>query len=114
MWVQRNTVSANPGARIKRHKAERLGRGRANDFPGVDVQRVTQARHFVSHADVYRAESVLQELGGLSHARRTDRMNVLNDLRVKRGRSLSRIVGYAAHDFRNVMRLELRVSRIDA
>jgi hypothetical protein len=69
MRIEGNAVPANAGPRIKRHEAKRLGRGRANDFPRVDVQCVTEARHFVGHADVHRAERIFQELGGLSHAR---------------------------------------------
>ena len=74
-------ADARPG--IERHEAKRLGRGRANYFPGVDVQRVTQTRHFVCHADVHGAESVFQQLGRFGHARRADCKNVLHNLRVK-------------------------------
>src|SRR6185369_895648 len=80
--IERNAVTANPWTGIKRHEAERLGRRRANHFPCVDVERVTESRHLVCHADVYRSKRVFEELRRFGDARRADRVYVIHDLRI--------------------------------
>src|SRR3989442_9165796 len=62
MWIERNAMAANAGARIERHEPKRLRRRRANHFPSVDVQRITKPGHLVRHADVYGSEKVLPKV----------------------------------------------------
>ena len=99
---------------IEGHEAERFRRSSLNDFPGVYAERIAETRHLVSHADVDRPESVLQKLGGFGHARRRDRENVFNDLRVEMRCRFGRSGGRAANYFRDVMRLKLRVAGINS
>src|SRR2546427_6970204 len=75
MWIERNAMAANAGARIERHEPERLRRRRANNFPSVYIQRITKPGHLVRHADVYGSKSVLQKFCRLPHARCTDPRN---------------------------------------
>src|SRR5438093_12411557 len=82
--VERDAMTADARYGIKRHEAERLGRGGANHFPGVDVQRITKPRHFVRHADVDGAKSVLEQFGSLCYARGTDGVHVIHDLRIEK------------------------------
>ena len=102
-----------PGPGIERHKAERLGRGRADDFPCVDAERVAKPRHFVRHADVDRTKSVLPQLAGLGDACGRNGMDLIDDLPVEHRRDLGRIGRNAADDLRNIVRLKLRIARID-
>ena len=114
MRIERDAMSADSRTRIERHETERLRRRRANDFPGVDIQRVTKAGHLVCHADVYRAKSIFQQLRGLGHTRGSYGMNVVDDVRIKMCGNDRRIGCDPADDLRNVMRHELRISGIDA
>src|SRR6185436_12169238 len=91
MWVERNAMAANSRAGIKRHEPERLGRGGPNHFPGVDVQRITQPRHLVCHADVHCAKSIFKELGSFGYASRAYRVNLFNDLRIEMRSSFGRV-----------------------
>src|SRR5688572_21848328 len=81
--IQWNAVSADSGTGIKRHEPKWLSCGCANDFPRVDVQRITEPGHFIRHADVNCAKSVLQKFCGFSDTRRTHCMYVLHDLRIQ-------------------------------
>src|SRR5436309_8229241 len=114
MWIKRDTMSSYSRSWIKGHEAERFRRSSLNDFPSVYAERVAETRHLVSHPDVDRPESVLQKLGGFGHARRRDRENIFNDLRVEMrcrfGRSFRRTANY----FRDVVRLKLRVARVNS
>src|SRR6266853_2874907 len=114
MRVQRNTMSSNSRAGIKWHEAERLGRCRANHFPGVYVQGVAETRHLVSHADVDGAKSILKELRGFGNARRANGEDFFDDLRVELRCRFGRSIRAAADDFRNVVRLKLRIAGINS
>src|ERR1051325_4461799 len=83
MRVERNAVTADSRARIKRHKPEWIRCGCTNHFPDINVQRVTESGHFIGHPDVYRPECVLQQLSGFGYASGRHRMNVSYDLRIK-------------------------------
>ena len=89
MRIERNTMATDAGARIKRHEPEWFGRGRANYFPGVDVQRIAKPRHLVRHADINGAKCVLEKFGCFRHARGTDGMNVVHNLRIQKCRCRS-------------------------
>src|SRR5438445_4705443 len=113
MRVERYTMAADARPRIERHKAERLGRRRTHDFPGVDAEGIAEFGHLVCHADVYCSKRVFPELCRLCDAGRRDSMNRSYDLAVEHGRRLGRIIRHPAYDLWNVMRLELRIARID-
>src|SRR2546423_619002 len=81
--IERNAMAAYPRSRVERHESKRLGCGRANHFPGVDIQRVTKARHFIRHANVHRPKSVLEQLSRLGNASRAYGMNIVDDLRIE-------------------------------
>src|SRR5215213_4090481 len=107
-------MSPYAGAGVEGHEAEGLGRGGADDLPGVYAEGVAEAGHLVRHADVDGAEGVLQEFGGLGDAGGADRVDVVDDLRVEvRGR-VGRGVGRAADHLGDVVRLELRVAGVYA
>src|SRR6185503_12951748 len=112
--IERNTVTANPRAWIKGHEAERLRRRRATHFPRIDVERVTESRHLVRHADVDRSKRVFEKLRRFGHTRRADRMYVIDDLRIEMRRNGGRVIRHATDDLGNVVRLKLRIARIDA
>ena len=85
MRVERNAVAADSRTGIKGHEPERLGCRRANHFPRIDAERVAQPRHLVRHADVHRAKSIFKQLGGFGDARRSHRVNIIDDLRIESG-----------------------------
>src|SRR5262249_40992999 len=114
MGVERNAVAADSGAREKRHEAEGLRRGGADNFPSVDAERIAKTRHFVCHADIYRAKGVFPQLARFSHARRGNRMDLVYDLSIKHRRCIGRIFRNAADHLWNIVRLKLRVAGIDA
>src|SRR5207248_1271903 len=71
--IDRDTVSAEAGARVERHEAERLRGCGADDFPNVDLEPRAHERQLVHQADVDAAERVLEQLHHLRHLRRADR-----------------------------------------
>ena len=103
-----------PGPGIEGHEAERLGLGRVDHFPDVDVHPVAHQRQLVDQADVHRAERVLEQLHHLGDAGRADRHDGLDRGAVERGRELRAVRGEAADHLRDVVGLERRVARIDA
>ena len=114
MRIERDAMAANSGARIKRHEAERLGRRRTDYFPGVDAESITELGHLVRHADVYCSKRVFPKLRRLGNASRRNLMNLIDDLVVKERRNLGRIMATAADNLRDVVRLILRIARIDS
>ena len=46
--VDRNAVTAQPGAGIKRHEAEGLAGGSLDDFPDINAHVIAHQRHLVS------------------------------------------------------------------
>ena len=76
-----------PGPGIERHEAERLGLGRVDHFPHVDVHAVAHQRQLVDQADVHRAERVLEQLHHLGDAGRADRDDRLDRRAVERAAS---------------------------
>src|SRR5262245_24337532 len=60
--IERDAMATNAWPRIKRHEAKWFGCCRTDHFPRVDVQRVTESRHFIRHADVHRTESIFEKL----------------------------------------------------
>src|SRR4026207_1228786 len=113
MWIQRDAVPTDPWAWVKRHEAKRFCSRRANHFPSVDVQGVTQTRHLVCHANVHRAKCVFQKLRRFGNSRRTYRMNILDDLRIEVCRHSCGVFRNSADHFGNVMSLELWVTGIN-
>src|SRR5712691_10965205 len=107
-------MATDPWTWIERHEAERLGGCSTNDFPRIDVQCIAEPRHFVGHAYVDGAKSIFQELGGLGHARRADRVDISHNLRIEVSGGFRGLFGYAANDFGNVVSLKLRVPGIHA
>ena len=103
-----------PGPGIERHEAERLGLGRVDHFPDVDVHPVAHQRQLVDQADVHRAERVLEQLDHLGDAGRADRNDGLDRRAVELAGELRAGRREAADDLRHVVRLERRVARIDA
>src|SRR5947209_19112442 len=99
MRVQRNAVTTYSRTGIKGHEAERFCGGSAYDFPCVYVQSVAEASHFVCHAYVDGAESVLKEFGGFGDASGANGENFFDDLRVKVRCCFCRCVRAAANDF---------------
>src|SRR5262249_30459029 len=78
-----------------------------------DVERVTQSRHLVRHADVDRPKRVFEQLRRLRNSRRTDGINVVNDLRIKMRGDDGRVRRYASDNLRNVVREKLRIARVN-
>ncbi len=83
MRIERNAVTADSRPRIKSHEPERLGRGRANHFPRVDVERVAKPRHLIRHPDVDCAKRVFKQLRRFRNSRGSNSKNIVNDLRIK-------------------------------
>ncbi len=78
--VDRDAVAAEPGARIERLEAERLGLGRLDHVPHVDAHPLEGDLQLVDQGDVHRPVDVLEDLGGLRHPRRGDRHDLLDGL----------------------------------
>src|SRR5215207_2139453 len=114
MRVEWDAVAADSRPRIESHEPERLCGGGPNDFPSVDAERVTKPRHFIRHSDVDSAERVLPELARLGDPCGRNGMHFTDDLAVKHRSDLRGIFCNAAHNLWNVVRLELRIARIDA
>src|SRR5579872_1889775 len=112
--VDRDAVTAEAGAGIERHEAERLGGRGVDDFP--DVHAHAQAEHFelVDHRDIDAAEDVLEQLGHFGGSRRADWDNFGDDRGVERyRRAPARGIG-AANDLRNLRQAVLFVAGIFA
>src|SRR5450756_2050968 len=60
--VDGDAVAAKAGAGLELHEAERLGGGRIDDFPHVDLHAVAEHGQLVHEGDVHAAEDVLEEL----------------------------------------------------
>jgi hypothetical protein len=61
-------VAADARARVEGLEPERLGRGRVDDLPHVDVEDVGDLGQLVDHRDVDGAVGVLEQLGELGRA----------------------------------------------
>ncbi len=112
--IDRDAVTAEAGAGIERHEAERLGGRGVDDFPDVDAH--AQAEHFqlVDQRDVDAAEDVFEQLGHFGGSRRADRNDLGDDRGVESdGCAAARRVG-AADDFRNLRQAVLLVAGIFA
>src|SRR4029450_12367785 len=66
--VDRDTVTAEPGAGKERRKAEGFGRRRVDDFPDVETHALEQHLQLVYEGDIDAAVDVLEQLGRLSDA----------------------------------------------
>ena len=70
--VDRDAVAADARSGRELHEPERLGGGRADDLPDVEVHPLAQEGELVDEGDVDVAEDVLEELGHLGGVRATD------------------------------------------
>ena len=77
--VERDAVTADPGARVERHEPERLGGGRLDDLPGVDALLGAERGELVDERDVDHAEGVLEQLRHLGRTAPRDRVDVVDD-----------------------------------
>ena len=68
--VERNAVTAEPGAGVEAHEPEGLGLGGVEHVPHVDAHAVVDDLELVHERDVHGAEDVLGELGRFGGARR--------------------------------------------
>src|SRR5262245_18515347 len=98
MRVKRNAMTTDAWPRIERHEAEWFCCRCANNFPGVDVKRLTETSHLVRHANVHSAKCVLKQLGSFSHSRRTHCVYISDNLRIQMRSYQGRIVGHTAND----------------
>ena len=80
MRIERDAVTANSRSGIEGHESEWFGGSCANNFPGVDVQRIAKPGHLVSHTDVDCAESVFKQCCCFSDTRRSYCVNIVNYL----------------------------------
>src|ERR1044071_2887247 len=99
VWIEWDAMTADAWPGIKRHETERLRRRRANHFPRVDVERVTEPRHLICHADVDGAKRVFEKLRRFGHTRRANSVNVVDYLRIEMRRNQRRIIRHAADTF---------------
>ena len=67
--VDRQAVTAEAGAGLEAHEAERLRGGGVDDLPDVDAHAVAELRQLVDQRDVDGAEDVLEQLGQLGRLR---------------------------------------------
>ena len=111
--VDRDAVTAQAGAGRESHKAERLGRCRVDDLPGVEPELVAHDEHLVDEADVDRPERVLQELHHLGRLRTGDRHERLDGDTVERRRRLDAGRRDAAHHLGRVARRKVVAARVD-
>src|SRR5688572_32356489 len=112
MRIERDAVTADSRTGIESHESERFrGRG-ANHFPRVDVERVAKPGHLVGHADVHRAKSVFEQLCCLRDARRSNGMDVIDDVRIEMRSNERRIRRDAADEDRKSTRLNSSPSQI--
>ena len=112
--IDRNAVAAQARARIERHESERLGGRGVDHFPDVDAHAIAHQRHFVDQADIDHAEGVFEQLHHLGHAGGADRHHLFKSLRIEQRAQLGACGRNAAHHFRDVRGLVLRVAGIDA
>ncbi len=103
-----------PGPGIKRHEAERLGGGAVDDFPDIEVHAQGELLQFVDQRDVHAAENIFKQLDHLRRARRADRHDFRDDLRVEVHGRLALGGIDAADHFRNLRQAELLVAGIFA
>ena len=96
--VDRDAVPAEARAGIEGHVAERLGRGRLDDFPDIDIHGAVDHLQLVHQGDIHRPEHVLGDLHGLRRRRRRDRHDLFQYRVVERDGELSgRLVNTADH-----------------
>ncbi|EAU66011.1 hypothetical protein STIAU_4801 [Stigmatella aurantiaca DW4/3-1] len=110
--IDRDAVPTEAGARVEGHEAERLGAGRLDDLPHIDVHPVAEHLHLVDHGDVHAPEDVLQQLGELRHARGGHRNDFLERAGVEGLGHLEARGREATDDLRNGLRVEALVARV--
>ena len=104
----------SPGPGIERHEAKRFSGRRVDHFPDIDTHAVAHDGDLVHQADIDHAEGVFEQLHHLGNLRGTDRHHMFERLRVEQTPQFRAGRRSAAHYFRDVLRLEIRVARIDA
>ncbi len=110
--INGDAVTAEPGAGVKGHEAERLRFRSLDDFPDVDVHGAVNELELVHEGDVHGAEDVFQQLGCLGHAAGADGHQLLDgdavegDCLVQTGR------GQAADDLGDGGDLAVRIAGI--
>src|SRR5262245_15711115 len=112
--VERDAMTTYARPWIERHEAERLGRGRRDNFPGVDAERVAEARQFVHQTDVDRAERVFEQLACFGDARGAHRIHLVDDRAVNGRGDFGADFAHAADDFGDGFRVEFLVAGVDA
>ncbi len=106
-------MSADPRPGVERHEAERLGAGRFDDLPQVDVEFAAEHRHLVDQRDVDVPEGVLEQLGHLGLAGALDLDDGVADLGVEVDRGFGGRTVHAADDLGGVADAVGRVARVD-
>src|SRR5262245_9887344 len=82
--IERYAMAPYSRTRIERHKSERLGCRRLDDFPRVDTQVIAELGELVHKRDVNGSESILEQLGALGNAGARDLMDPLHNRLVER------------------------------
>ena len=65
MRIQRDAMSTDSGARIKRHIAERFRCGTFNHFPDINIKLLAHQCNLINETDIDRAEGILEQLDHL-------------------------------------------------
>ena len=105
-------MAAEPRPRIKRHEAERLGRGRVDNFPDVHIHAQAELLKLVDQGDVDAAENIFQELGHFRGAGRADSHDASHHLGVERLSGAAAGGIQTADDLGDLRQTKLLVARI--
>ena len=112
--IDRDAVAAQSRAGIEAHEAKRFRRSGIDDFPHVDLEPRAHESHLVHEPDVHAAKRVFEQLDHLGDLRGGDGHHVLEPLPVEMRRDLRARRRDAAHDLRDVSRVEARIAGVHA
>ncbi len=112
--INRDAMTAEAGAGIKRHEAERLGARGGDDFPNVNVHRGINALEFVDERDVDAAKYIFQQLRRLGRAAVGDRHQIADGAAINFPRRVEAGWRVAADDLGNLRDFAFRVAGIFA
>ncbi len=110
--VDRDAVTSEARARIEWHETERLGLGRVDDFPDVDLHGPVDELQLVGEGDVDGPEHVLGDLDRLGHIHARHRDRLLDDRAVQRLHQLQRVLAVARDDLGDRGRVEIDVAGV--
>src|SRR5262249_6428778 len=110
--VNRNAVATQSWSRIERLKTKRLGLGRRNDFPNVDIHGIKYDLELVNQGNMNSRIGILKYFASLRPLIVADGDHENNRPLVKCNRQLATIAVHAANDFGDIARGVLGIARV--